>query len=144
MESSEKRNLFDRVRTNAFRDLAETWEKLQTTNLYLDEHIYETREMIGPKRQNIFAERPSILVFADDKPLANYSHECRYLLYDAQSGDLHKEVQAQFPPFNKERPGTLKAFHEPVQVIDNPNLYRVKPILRCPIIIPDCHRYAIL
>src|SRR5262249_32696622 len=35
-------------------------------------------------------------------------------------------------------------FHEPVSVRPNPAIFRVTPILRCPIIIPDGNRYAIL
>lgn len=135
-------DLFDRIRASAFRQLS--WAKQKTTNLYLDERIYSSGEVIGPERQGIVAERPSILVFVDDNPLANFSHECRYFLYDAQSGEPSKEVEAQFPPFVKERPETLKPFHEPVQFIRNPNLFKVHPIFRCPIIIPDGERYAIL
>ena len=73
--------------------------KLQTTNLYLDERTYEKSGISAPECQGIVAERSSILVFADDDPLANFSHECRYLLHDPQTGDLHKEIPAQFPPF---------------------------------------------
>lgn len=134
--------LFDRVKTHAFLKLP--WEKRQTTNLYLDERIYSEGEVIGPKRQNIVANRPSILVFADDEPFANFSHACRYLLYDANSGDFHTEVQAQFPPFVRAKPDTLKAFHEPSRFIVDPKLFKVRPIFRCPIFIPIGRRYAIL
>lgn len=142
MEGSENQKLFSRVRMHAFNILP--WSKRQTTNLYLDERIYTTGEQIGPKRQDIFADRSSILVFADDEPRANFSHACRYLLYDSQTGEPYKELQAQFPPFVKVRPQTLKAFHEPVPFIENPNLFKLPPIFRCPIIIPDGDRYAIL
>jgi hypothetical protein len=75
MKNGNYGDIFDRVRENAMRRLP--WTKLQTTNLYLDERTYEKGEMIGPERQSIVAERSSILVFADDDPLANFSHECR-------------------------------------------------------------------
>lgn len=142
VKEDQTKTLFDRVRTHAFLHLP--WEKRQTTNLYLDERIYSAGEVIGPKRQNIVAERPSILVFADDEPLANFSHPCRYLLYDANSGDPHREVQAKFPPFVRDKPQTLKAFHEPSQFIVNPNLFKVRPKFRCPIFLPVGRRYAIL
>jgi hypothetical protein len=142
MKEDEANTLFDRVRTHAFLNLP--WEKRQTTNLYLDERIYSAGEVIGPKRQNIVADRPSILVFADDEPFANFSHPCRYLLYDSNSGDPHLEVQAEFPPFIRGKPETLKAFHEPSQFIVNPKLFKVRPIFRCPIFVPVGRRYAIL
>jgi hypothetical protein len=142
MEEGNNQEAFNRIRTHAYQSL--TWQKKQTTNLYLDERIYQEGESIGPKRQKIVAEKPSILVFADDDPLANFSHECRYLLYDARTGELHREVQAEFPPFIKARPQTLKAFHEPVPFIANPNLFKMKPIFHCPILIPDGKRYAIM
>ena len=138
----EKSELFGLVRVNAFRQLP--WSRIQTTNLYLDERIYETGDLIGPPHQNIHADRRSVLIFADDDPLANFSHTCRYLLYDAESGELHREVQAKFPPYVKARPETLQVFHEPVRPIASPNLFTVKPQFRCPIIIPDGDRYAIL
>ena len=135
-------DLFDRIRANAFRQLTRAEQK--NTNLYLDERTYSSGEMIGPERQGIVAEQSSILVFADDNPLANFSHECRYLLYDPQSGKLSKEVAAEFPPYVKSIPTTLKPFHEPVQFIENPILFKIPPIFRCPYITPKGKRYAIL
>jgi hypothetical protein len=134
--------ILDRVRYHAFQQLA--WEKRQKTNLYLDARIFESGERIGPRREETVVDRPSILVFADDEPFANFSHPCRYLLYDAKSGDLYREKPAQFPPFEKERPRTLQVFHEPSQWIEKPNIYKVRPYFRCPILLPEGTRYAIL
>jgi hypothetical protein len=142
MKESGYKEVFDRVRADAFQRVR--WPRRQATNLYLDERPYAKGEVVGPRRQKIVAERPSVLVFADDEPLANFAHACRYLLYDAKSGELQREVEAQFPPIVKERSRTLKAFHEPVQFIAKPNLFRLRPVFRCPIIIPDGTRYAIL
>ena len=141
---ADKRNhqLFERVRAHAFRTLS--FEQRQTTNLHLDERIYKKGETIGPPRQKILAQRPTILVFADDDPRANFSHACRYLLYDASSGTLHREVPAQFPPFVKAKSKTLRSFHEPVQFFDKANLFWVKPYFYCPYLIPAYKRYAIL
>ena len=142
MKNGNHGDIFDRVRENAMRRLP--WTKLQTTNLYLDERTYEKGEIIGPERQGIVAERSSILVFADDDPLANFSHECRYLLHDPQTGDLHKEIPAQFPPFINGWPETLKPFHEPIQFSKHPIVFPIHPKFRCPIIWPYGERYAIL
>jgi Peptidase C13 family len=133
---------FDRVREHAFSALS--LRQRTGTNLYLDERIYQSGETIGPRRQQITTRRPSILVFADDDPMANFAHPCRYLLYDAQSGDLDRIVPAVFPPFVKAPPRSLKAFHEPVQFVRDPGLFRPKfpffPCLRRPVGV----RYAIL
>jgi len=142
MATRKRSPAFDRIRTHAFNQL--DWQRRQATNLYLDERVYEAGEMIGPRRQKIVADRQSILVFADDEPFANFAHACRYLLYDAKSGELRRELPVQFPPYVKEKPRTLQAFHEPLKPIENPNYYMVKPYFRCPIILPDGGRYAIL
>jgi hypothetical protein len=141
MPNSQNEQLFEQVRAHAYRRLA--FEKQEITNLYLDERIYQEGERIGPERQKIIAQRPSILVFADDDPRANFSHPCRYLLYDATSGELHREVPAEFPPFVKAKPETLRAFHEPVQFLATKR-YFLKPVFRCPIVVPAYARYAIL
>lgn len=131
-----------RIREHAFRNLG--WRERQGTNLYLDLKVREPGEMLGPEFQRIEVARPSVLVFADDDPMANFGHDCRYLLYDPKTGERHSEIPARFPPWLKKPPETLRAFHEPVRLQPNPDLFRVRPILRCPVIFPDGTRYAIL
>jgi hypothetical protein len=41
------------------------------------------------------------LVFVDREPSANWTHSCRYLLVDAERGNV-KSVEAQLPPFGRE------------------------------------------
>ena len=137
-------SVFRRVRAHAFGTLS--FERRQTTNLHLDEHIYDRGETIGPEFQRIVAQRPSILVFADDNPRANFGHDCRYLLYDAATGAFERQAPARFPPIaDAKQPKTLRAFHEPVRFDPNPILFHpFPPIWRCPIIIPEGTRYAIL
>jgi hypothetical protein len=137
-------SVLKQVRIHAYESLS--FEKRQTTNLHLDKHIYQAGEKIGPAFQKISVRRPSILVFADDEPRANFGHDCRYLLYDAETGSFQREVQARFPPIaDAEQPKTLTAFHEPIQFIAAEKLFRVyPPIWRCPVIIPEGKRYAIL
>jgi hypothetical protein len=134
--------VFARVREHAFRRLSS--QELETTNLYLDQRVYEKDAKLGPEFQNIVAPKRSVLVFADDQPLANFGHDCRYLLYDAAAGELHSEIPARFPPLRDKNRTTLKAFHEPVRLQPNPDIFWVWPILRCPVLIPDGNRYAIL
>jgi hypothetical protein len=132
------------VQAHAFGRLS--IEQRQTTNLHLDSRIYRKGEHVGPELQKIVAHQDSILVFADDNPSANFGHDCRYFLYNAENGAFHQEVPAQFPPIaDATQPRTLQAFHEPVQFVANPNLFHYpRPIWRCPIIFPEGTRYAVL
>lgn len=130
------------VRTHAFNQLA--FDKRATTNLHLDERIIPAGETIGPRRQQIMARRPSILVFADDQPDRDFSHSCRYLFYEAETGNFHEEVAAQFPPYVGKKPETLKVFHEPVRLMPGLINFKPWPIFRGPILLPDGERYAIL
>lgn len=58
-------------------------------------------------------------MFVDEEPLANWAHDCHYLLHDADSGQLYQEVKASFPPYLVNPPDTFKAYHTPV-VAQNP------------------------
>ena len=86
----------DAVRSHAFSTLSS--RQRIATNLYVDTRIFKQGEFVGPRRQAISVRRPSLLVFADDDPRANFAHECRYFLYDAASGALDRIVPAAFPP----------------------------------------------
>lgn len=141
MERNES-EIIARIQADAFSSL--NWRARHGTNLYLDSKVYKTGERLGPAFQKIKTPKPGILVFADDNPLANFGHDCRYLLYDPKTGKRHSEIHARFPPFGKERPPSMRAFHEPISIQPNPNIFKVRPILRCPIIFPDGNRYAIL
>ncbi|HVM48814.1 MAG TPA: hypothetical protein VMU04_12355 [Candidatus Acidoferrum sp.] len=136
------KELFQRVREHAFRSTS--FQARQTTNLYLDERVYAAGETLGPPRAGISVERASILVFADDKPRASFAHACRYLLYDAKTGNPYRELSAELPPFVKARPQTLKPFHEPVRFVAKPKMFHVRPRFRCPVMAPRWGRYAVL
>jgi len=97
MARFDSKEIFERVRESAFRTL--TAEQRLTTNLHLDTRIYEEGQQLGPEFQNIKADRASILVFADDAPLANFGHDCRYLLHDPADGATLAQIPARFPPF---------------------------------------------
>ena len=142
MSATNGNQVFERVRERAFKALP--FKKRETTNLYCDEHIYQKGDVIGPKRQGVVAECPTILIFADDDPRANFAHSCRYLLYDAHKGACYREVPAQFPPFVKTKPESLKSFHEPILSAQIPATFHVRARLRCPIFPPRCKRYAIM
>jgi hypothetical protein len=140
MEGSSE-GIIQRVQAHAVESL--WFPQRQTTNLYLDEQVIPAGETVGPKHLGIVTKQASYLVFADDVPLANFGHPCRYLFYGAESGRLAQTVSASLPPFLA-APETYAAFHEPVQtkpssVVTVP----LRPVLRCPILW-ERQRYAIL
>jgi hypothetical protein len=136
--------VLQRVQSHAFEHLS--FAQRETTNLHIDMRIYGKGETIGPEFQKIVAPQSSILVFADDEPRANFGHTCRYLLYENNTGKFLQEAPARFPPVaDAKQAKTLKPFHEPVRLVENPNLFKpYQPFWRCPVIIPEGTRYAIL
>jgi hypothetical protein len=113
----------------------------QRTNLSVKRQIIESGEEIGPANQRITIDEPSLVVFADDDPRANWGHSCRYLLYDPESGAFRREIQARLPI------GGLEPFYTPVEpgeTLIPSNIFWPPPRFRCPIIIPDGNRYALL
>jgi hypothetical protein len=128
----------DKIKLHAVSHLAPLAR--QATNLSIDRRVYESGEEIGPPTQRIRVTRRTIVVFADDDPRANWGHRCRYLLYDAETGELAGEIAARLPS------GKLEPFYQPVKVVKiegNPRLWGPFP-WRCPVIFPDGERYALL
>ncbi len=122
-----------------------SWRAARSTNLYLESSILEKGKDIFAYKQRIPIERDTVMVFADDAPQYNWSHPCRYLLHDAQTGEFYREVKAQFPPYMlADPPKTYQAFHQPVRIVDTGLYYPVLPRLRCPIRWPKGQRYAVL
>lgn len=142
MAEEKLESILQRVREHAIRQLS--FQARATTNLHVDERVIPAGETLGPRRQDIITKRPSVLVFADDQPAADFSHPCRYLLYEAGNGNFYSEVAAQFPPYSRARSKTLRVFHQPVTL--EPGIIARIPgnRYRCPILIPDGQRYAVL
>jgi hypothetical protein len=140
MESSSEA-IFARVQQHALGELS--FSQRETTNLHIDRRVIPAGETIGAKHLKVVTKQPSVLVWADDVPQANFGHDCRYLLYSAESGELAQTIHAQLPPFGTKPPETLVPFHQPVQLLPNPVTIHVRPILRCPIFW-ERQRYAIL
>ena len=97
-----------------------------------------------PPRKGITLRRNTIMVFADDAPMFNWGHPCRYLLYDAKTGEPYDEVADEFPPYLVNTPQSFVGFHLPVRVDGIETLWPIKPLLRCPYKFPAGQRYAIL
>ncbi|MDQ6729472.1 MAG: hypothetical protein M3022_04010 [Actinomycetota bacterium] len=140
MEAS-REAILQRVQLNVLDELS--YSERQSTNLHIDRRVIAEGESIGPEHLKIKAKQASVLVWADDVPRANFGHDCRYLLFSAESGELAQTVYAQLPPYGAKPPESLVAFHQPVQFLPNPITIPLRPILRCPVIW-ERQRYAIL
>ena len=44
----------------------------------------------------------AFIAFVDRDPMANWSHSCRYIIINRESGDI-RSFEAQFPPFTSKR-----------------------------------------
>jgi len=122
-----------------------SWSAARSTNLYIESRVLKRGKSIRAYKQRIKLERDSIMVFADDAPRYNWAHPCRYLLHDAETGEMYKEVHAQFPPYmrsNKRR--SFEVFHEPVRIAEAELYYPIRPKLRCPLRWTKGQRYAVL
>jgi hypothetical protein len=84
------------------------------------------------------------MVFADEAPLFNWGHPCRYLFYTADNGVLYKEEQAEFPPYLINPPESFELFHEmvpkPSETLLWPPFHKPPRIKK----IPWGKRYAVL
>jgi len=131
------------IQDGAFRRLST--KRRASTNLYVLEDVQPAKSVIKARHQAIPIKQPTAVVFVDDEPMANWSHDCRYLLHDADSGKLYQEVRAGFPHYLINPPDTFKAFHTPV-VAQNP-LRKIRTLdleVAFPWRIRKGNRYAIL
>jgi Peptidase C13 family len=121
-----------------------SWSRVKATNLHIQTSALREGSVIRAHRQEIRLRRESIMVFADDAPMFNWSHPCRYLLYDARTAEHYQEVHAEFPPYLTDIPQEFIAFHQPVRLDVYDRYWPLKPILRCPFRFPKGQRYAVL
>ncbi len=140
--TSPRAAFFAQVRSQAFLRLSV--HERETTNLYLDQRVHRKGAPLGPAIQRVFADRASVLVFADDHPLENFSHDCRYFLFDAASGELYDERAASFPPYLERVPAGYQTFHYPVPNQPQPGGFAVTSPQTVPMPATGARRHAIL
>lgn len=121
-----------------------SWSETRRSNLFIETRVLRKGSALNAYKQKIPVTRDSILVFADDRPQANWAHPCRYLLHDARNGEVYREVPARFPPYMNELPKSFEGFHLPHRLPEYEVLWPVLPQLRCPIRWVRGTRYAIL
>jgi hypothetical protein len=113
-------------------------------NLYIENSVLPAGAVINAQHQQIPVTANSVMVFADEDPLFNWGHNCRYFFYSVDNGTLIDEVPAQFPPYLVNAPATFELFHEMVRPPIEPPIWPRKPSLHKPIKIPYGNRFAIL
>ena len=137
-------NILRKVQDHAVSRLV--LSNLRSTNLHIErEELPQGRVIAAHEpRKGIRLRRNTIMVFADDAPMFNWSHPCRYLLYDAKTGEPYDEVHDEFPPYLVNTPKSFVGFHLPVRIDGIEQLWPIRPPLRCPYKFPTGQRYAIL
>lgn len=122
-----------------------SWSATRSTNLYIESRLLKRGEDIIAYKQRIPLDRDTIMVFSDDAPRYNWAHSCRYLLHDPTTGEMYREIKAQFPPYmNTDVPKTFELFHRGVYIAEADIYYPILPKLRCPIRWLRGQRYAVL
>jgi len=71
--------------------------------VYLDSQEIKAGESVPSGREHFVAPWDALMAFVDLQPTANWGHICRYLLINAQTGEV-KSFDASFPPFLKSGP----------------------------------------
>jgi hypothetical protein len=79
----------------------------QRSAVYLDERELPAGSSVDIDSQQILVTAPSALVFVDLEPAANWGHASRYLIVDLGTGAV-RSIDAQFPPFLRGAPKTLR------------------------------------
>ena len=105
-------NILNTIKNDAIQKAKQ--QSIPSTNLYIDVGILNPGDIITAGQQIINITQPSIMVFADDSPLHNWSHPCRYILYDAVNGAFINEINARFPPHMRKIPASYSPFFEPI------------------------------
>jgi hypothetical protein len=82
-------------------------EERETSVIYLDQRIFEEDTAIEIAGVESQLSKATMIAFVDLDPMANWGHACRYVLVDPEGGDL-VSADAQFPPFMRDYPPTLR------------------------------------
>jgi hypothetical protein len=74
---------------------------------YLDKRELAAGSVLTIDERDAPVPNRSVVAFVDKVPQANWGHPCRYLLIDLDSGAI-SSIDAQFPPFLRSTPPTLR------------------------------------
>lgn len=85
--------------------------------VYVDLAVHEAGD-VGVGGESHRVEGPSLLVFRDEMPGANWMHPCTYALVDIDSGELLLTVPSDRPPTFGRLPETWVVAADPDGVAD--------------------------
>jgi hypothetical protein len=139
--SSPDSRVLQRIREHAYSSLDPN--KISHTNLVLDRRVWREGEQLGPGFQGLAVGQPSVVVFVDEEPRANFGHSCQYLLYDPATARPLAALPARFPPWTVPSRESLDEFHIPIPPVSNGTQFHVRLPFRCPVFWPRGNRYAI-
>ena len=121
----------------------------RTTNIFLHQEVLPAGHAVTNAVLRVPIARDTALVFVDLAPTRNWAHPCEYHLYDANTAELYRTVEASLPPAPLMRnPNATVALRAPVKPIDTARL-RAARRTRAPVILNAMSsapgaRYAIL
>lgn len=82
-------------------------EDRESSIVYLDEQVFPPGAPIGFYENKFEMPWGGYVGFMDLDPMADWGHECRYLLIRVETGEV-ETVEARFPPFLEEYSPTLR------------------------------------
>ena len=82
-------------------------EERLSSVVYLEERVLPKGAVLEVDGEEMRMPWPAVKVFVDLEPTANWGHDCRYLLINAESGEL-RAIDARFPPFVHGTPDRLR------------------------------------
>lgn len=115
----------------------------QRTNYSMALIVFAPLDVLPIPLVQFAVTRPTVMVFANDHPLLNWAHPCRYLLFDLITHELYQTIHAHFPPDRLlNQPSIFRLFHSPI--LFTPSLQH--PVPSTPLIRSRApgSRYALL
>lgn len=83
-----------------------------TRAFYLDTVVHPGGSEIRVGDRSVVARADTVVVFVDDEPGKNWAHDCRYLLFDVETGEI-ETVPGRHPPSLTDVPGTYRPLSLP-------------------------------
>jgi hypothetical protein len=102
---SVKKMTWDEVAQRALKELTE--DERHSGAVYVDERELASGSTLKLDGKEIRLRGKTAVAFVDRTPQANWGHACRYLLVNLEDRGV-ESVEAQFPPFLREVPKTLR------------------------------------
>jgi hypothetical protein len=90
-------------------------EERESSVVYLDKRVLPAGGVVRVGAEEMRTAWPAVMAFVDLEPRANWGHDCRYVLVNAETGEL-QAIEARMPPFLGGAPETLRVVWKPEAV----------------------------